>query len=59
MVVTNGETAAESLLKIFYKDPDDHTFLPVLMWFYVEIYLRRKAQLIAGGYMKGSRDKDD
>ena len=39
-------------------NPADHTFIPVQMCFDVHFEFRKKSQLVAGGYIKGYRDKD-
>ena len=45
-------------LKIFSKSPADNTFVPVHMCFGVKFDLMRKAHLVAGYNMNGSRDED-
>ena len=40
------------------KAPNNNNFVPVNMWFDTNFDLRRKAEMVAGGNMPGSRDKD-
>ena len=41
------------------KDPCNHTFLPVYVYFEVKFDFSKKSQMVLGGNITGSRDKDD
>ena len=46
-------------LKKVPKDPYNHTFVPVYVYFEVKFDLSKKSQMVLGGNSTGSRDKDD
>ena len=45
-------------LKKVPKDPYNHTFVPVYVYFEVKFDFSKKSQMVLGGNITGSRDKD-